>query len=107
MRTLIAVALAVLALGAPASAAAQDAPPASLFEAAPAHPVGTADPTDGGRSTLLLALALVAVVGAGALAGVAILRPRRAAAPPVAAPPDRPAVAPEAPAPPVVAARAV
>ena len=64
--------IAAVALSAPA--AAQDAP-ASLYEPAPAQDAGTAAPSDGDRSTLLLGLALAALAGAGLLAVLALRRP--------------------------------
>ncbi len=63
--------IAALALSAPA--AAQD-PPASLYESAPAQDAGTAA-SSGGRSTVLIGLALAALAGAGLLAVLAIRRP--------------------------------
>ena len=64
--------IAALVLSAPA--AAQD-PPASLYEPAPAQDAGTATPSDGDRSTVLLGLALAALAGAGLLAVLALRRP--------------------------------
>src|SRR3954462_861353 len=81
-RTLLLALVAPLLIGTPAFA--QSEPPASLFDAAPTEAPGAATPTDGGRSPLLLALAIVAFGGAGVLAGLALRRPR--AAEPVAAP---------------------
>jgi len=85
------VVLLVIALALPAPALAQDAPP-ELYEPAPHQATAGTDPSDGGRSELLLALALVAVVGAGVLGGVA-LRRRPDAAEPERVPPE-PAPAP-------------
>src|SRR5687767_8592939 len=59
------VVLLVIALALPAPALAQDTPP-ELYESAPREQVAGADPSDGGRSELLLGLALVAVAGAAA-----------------------------------------
>jgi hypothetical protein len=64
--------IAALVLSAPA--AAQD-PPASLYQSAPAQDAGTAAPSDDGRSTVLLGLALAALAGAGLLAVLALRRP--------------------------------
>ena len=77
------VVLLVIALALPAPALAQDTPP-ELYESAPREQVAGADPSDGGRSVLLLGLALVAVVGAAVLGGLALRR-----RPGVAAPPER------------------
>jgi len=64
--------IAALVLSAPA--AAQD-PPASLYEPAAAQDAGTAAPSDDGRSTVLIGLALAALAGAGLLAVLALRRP--------------------------------
>src|SRR4051812_38459638 len=90
-RTLLLALLATVLLSGPAFA--QSGPPASLFDAAPTQDAGAATPTDGGRSPLLLALALVCVGGAGVLAGLALRRPRPVAAP-VVTPVAQPTVAP-------------
>src|SRR4051794_22961576 len=71
-RTLILAVAACLLFAGPA--AAQDQPPAPLFDAAPLQDPGTADATDGGRSTFLLVLAVIGVAGAAVLGGLA-LRP--------------------------------
>ena len=76
------VVLLVIALALPAPALAQDAPP-ELYEPAPQPSAASTDPSDGGRSEVLLGLALVAVVGAGVLGGVALRRR------PVTAEPER------------------
>src|SRR4051812_44134589 len=78
MRGLIALLAVTAALAAPGVARAQAGLPPGLFQGAPSEDRGAAGPTDGGRSTPLLALAAVAVLGAGALAGLG-LRPRRRA----------------------------
>jgi hypothetical protein len=83
-RTLILAVAACLLFAGPA--AAQDPPPAPLFDAAPLQDPGTANPTDGGRSTLLLALALIGVAGAGVLGGLAL----RPAGPRMPRPPREP-----------------
>ena len=75
------VVLLVIALALPAPALAQDTPP-ELYEPAPHEEVAGASPSDGGRSELLLGLALVAVVGAGVLGGAALRRRPRVAVPP-------------------------
>ena len=86
--TLLAV-LAALAVSTPAHA--QSHP--SLYEPAPTVDAGSATPTDTGRSTVLLGIALVAVAGAGLLTGLAIRAPRvreREQAPaPADPPPER------------------
>ena len=74
------VVLLVIALALPAPALAQDTPP-ELYEPAPNQVAAGTDPADGERSELLLGLALVAVVGAGVLAGFALRRRPRAAEP--------------------------
>src|SRR4051812_24705726 len=74
--TLLATA-AALAFSAPAHA--QSDPPPGLFQPASAEDAGTVTPTDTGRSTVLLGLALVSVGGAGLLAGLATPAPRRRA----------------------------
>lgn len=61
------VLLVIAALALPAPALAQD----PLYEPAPAQDPGPAATTDDGRSELLLGLALVAAVGAGALGAAA------------------------------------
>ena len=76
------VVLLVIALALPAPALAQDAPP-ELYEPASQSSAASTDPSDGGRSEVLLGLALVAVVGAGVLGGVALRRR------PVTAEPER------------------
>ena len=68
--------VAALVLSAPASA---QEPPAPLYEAAPAQELGTTTPSDDGRSTVLLGLALAALAGAGLLAVLAIRRPHAVA----------------------------
>lgn len=83
------VVLLVIALALPAPALAQDTPP-ELYEPAPAQAAPAGDPTDGGRSAPLLALALVAVAGAAVLGGVA-LRRRPVAEPEPVAPEPEPA----------------
>src|SRR5690348_11993900 len=67
MRPLIAAIALCAALCAPAAASAAQSPPDSLYTAAPAEHAATANPTDGGRSTLLLALAAAALVAAAGL----------------------------------------
>jgi hypothetical protein len=75
---LVALVLA-LALSAPASA---QGPPASLWDPAPAPEAGGTS-HDGGRSAVLLGLGLVALVGAGGVALLAVRAPAiRAAATP-------------------------
>ena len=71
MRSILVAAILVLALSGPA--AAQEAP-ASLWEPAGAGP-GSGSASEGGRSTLLVALALLAFAGAGGLLVLAV-RPR-------------------------------
>jgi hypothetical protein len=66
--------VAALVLSAPASA---QEPSPQLYEAAPAQELGTTAPSDGGRSIVLLGLALVALAGAGVLAVLAVRRPAR------------------------------
>ena len=61
--------VAALALCFPAPVLAQQEPPPSLWESAPAQDPGTATPSDGGRSVPLLVAALVAMAGAGVLVG--------------------------------------
>jgi hypothetical protein len=73
MRCVLVVVLA-LALCAPASASASaQAPPADLWESAPA--AGGA-PGSGGRDTVLFVLALVVFAGAGGTAVLALRTPR-------------------------------
>jgi hypothetical protein len=64
------VVLLVIALVFPAPALAQDAP-AELYESAPSQAAGAAGTTDEGRSEVLLGLAVVAFLGAGALGVIA------------------------------------
>jgi hypothetical protein len=71
-RTVVLAIVAALVCSAPAGA---QGPPAPLYEPAPAQELGTSKPSDGGRSTLLLSLAFVALAGAGVLAVLAIRRP--------------------------------
>src|SRR4051794_36511186 len=68
-RTLILAVAGCLLFAGPAYA--QGDPPAPLFDAAPLEDAGAATPTDGGRSTLMLVLAVAGVAGAGILAGLA------------------------------------
>ena len=86
MRCLLVVVLA-LALAAPASA---QAPPADLWESAPA--VG-GSPGTSGRDAVLFVLALVVFAGAGGTAVLALRTPRRPRAPRPVAAPDAAAVA--------------
>jgi hypothetical protein len=71
------VVLAVLAALVFSAPAAAQGPPAPLYEPAPTQDVGSAAPSDGGRSALLLGLAVVALAGAGVLAVLALRRPAR------------------------------
>jgi hypothetical protein len=82
------VVLLVIALALPAPALAQDTPP-ELLQPAPIEQPGTVEPTDGGRSEVLLALSLLAAVGAGALGALALRR--RPAPAPVVEPEPEPA----------------
>jgi hypothetical protein len=70
--------VAALVLGMPGSAAAQDS---GLWEAPPAREAGAVDPTDGGRSLLLLGLGVAALAGAVVLAVAAFRGGRSRQAP--------------------------
>lgn len=85
------VVLLVIALAVPAPALAQDAPP-ELYQPAPVEEPGNAAPTDAGGSAVLLALSLVAIVGAGALGGLAMRR--RSPVPPAVPEPPAPVAEP-------------
>ena len=77
MRCSLVVVVLALALCAPASASAQ-APPADLWESAPA---AGGSPGSSGRDAALFVLALVAFAGAGGVGVLALRTPRRAPAP--------------------------
>ena len=91
--------LVAIVLAFPAPALAQDAP-SHLYEPARVEVAGDAATTDGGRSEVLLVLALVAAMGAGALATVAWRRrPAAVVAAPAAPAPEawHPRVKPDLP----------